>query len=324
MNRQESGGMTLIELLVVVAIIGVLMALLLPAVQAAREAARRAHCANNLKQIALAVHAYHGSHGRFPPGNVVGEAGSCPGAQGNVRLEDRANWLLAILPYLEQNVVWQGYDSEAYNAGEPNRIICQTYIPTYTCPSDLDADQLAIPASGPAAAHRLNLPYMPGSYRAVTGRSDGWRFLDSSELTSYPDAWRGPIHMIGAFGFKAERIRDVLDGTSQTLLAGESTTRTRPGWRTFWAYSHAHFSLSAVTPQPRILWGDYDRCLAAADSENPGRDGPCKRGWGSFHAGVVNFARCDGSVSPVSTSTDMDVLAALATIDGGESVVTPP
>jgi prepilin-type N-terminal cleavage/methylation domain-containing protein/prepilin-type processing-associated H-X9-DG protein len=316
-------GFTIVELLVVVTIIGVLIGLLLPAVQAAREAARRLHCANNLKQIGLALHNYHTVFRSFPPGNVVKEAGYCPGGRPDVELEDAANWLLAILPFVEQHVLAEGYDFSAYNEGVPNKRVRETFVGTYVCPSDPDCDELTVPAAGPAAAHALNVPYMPGSYRAVSGRSDGRRFLDSSQIASYPGQWRGAIHMVGAMGFEPERLRDIEDGSSHTLLAGESTTRTNRAWRTFWAYSFAYFSLSAVTPQERILLGDYDRCVASTGPANPGRDQPCKRGWGSFHGGGIHFVLCDGSVRFFDTSIDMELLATLATIAGGEPVRVP-
>ena len=315
-------GFTLVELLVVIAIIGILIALLLPAVQAAREAARRMQCAGHMKQVGLALHGYHATYGRFPPGNIVTEGGFCPGGMDTTSLSSTSNWLLDILPYLEQKVLADDYDFTAYNAGAINREICKTHVGVYTCPSDMDADSLLVPASGPAAFFDLNLPYMPGSYRGVTGRSNGfsYRFADSYQCTNYPNHWRGPLHMAGTLGLEQESLKNIQDGSSHTLFVGESTTRTNLSWRTFWAYSYAHFSLSAVTPQERILLGDYDRCV---DIGGRGGSYPCRRGWGSNHPGSLHFLMCDGAVQMIDINVDMELLAQLATIDGGETARLP-
>ncbi len=317
--KWRQGGFTLVELLVVITIIGILIALLLPAVQAAREAARRVDCANRLKQIGLAIHNYHAAARTFPPGNLIKTVGVCPGSGGaSAQSEDGTNWMISILPYVEQQALYERYDFSAYNEGLPNKSVRETAVAAYVCPSDQATSTLEVPGDGPAAA--MQLPYMPGSYRAVTGRSDGYRYLDSGDFSNYPLAWRGPIHAVGAGGFTTERIDDVVDGTSNTLMVGESTTRTNRRFRTFWAYSYAHFSLSGATPQERGLWGDYDRCVAAGGA---GSTFPCRRGWGSFHPGGMNFALCDGSVRFIPQTIDVEVLAQLATISGGEVAKVP-
>ena len=316
-------GFSLIELLVVITIIGVLIALVLPAVQAAREAARRLHCVNNLKQIGLALHNYHQTHTVFPPGNYAQTSGVCPGENGsNAASEDRSNWLIAILPHLELTALHGLFRPDVANESAANQPIRETVAPHYICPSDLDPTMPVVPARGPARASDQNVSYMPGSYRGVSGeRSDMNEFLDSGLCTSYPKQQRGPLHVVGVLGYRAESMTDIRDGSSNTLLVGESTTSTRPSYRTLWAYSFSFYSLSAATrQQSRTLLGDYNQCVQIGGD---GHGDPCRRGWGSFHPGGLNFALCDGSVRFLPTTVDMDLFADLATIDGGEPALPP-
>ena len=315
---RRTRGMTLVELLVVIAIIGILIALLLPAVQAAREAARRMQCQSNLKQIGVALHNYHSAYASFPPGNFAKTVGVCAGS--STKSEDGTNWMILILPYLEQKSLYDSYDMTVSNESAENRQLRETPVNTYACPSDVGTDELIVPTFGPAAPWNLNVAYMPGSYRGVSGRSDGKVFLDWSLDASYPHDWRGPLHVVGVLGLTAERIADIEDGSSNTLMVGESTTRTSPQLRTLWAYSYAFYSLSATTPQARVLYGDYDRC------QEEGGDGhslPCKRGWGSCHDGGMNFLLCDGAVRFVAQGIDVDLFAELGTLSGGELVQVP-
>jgi len=312
-------GFSLVELLVVMAIIGVLAGLLLPAIQASRESARRMHCMNNLKQIGLAIHAYHDAMGFLPAGNYVNNAAICPGSQG-YQTDDRANWMISILPYLEYRALGQAYVIHAPNEALVNRQVRESFIVEYACPSDQAADKLVVPALGPAADYSLNVPYMPGSYRAMAGRSDGLKFLDNGDFISFPKEWRGPIHTVGILGFTAEKFKNIRDGSSNTIMAGESTTRTCPEYRTLWAYSYSFYSLSSATPQARTLYGDYQK---ADDEGGKGNSLPCRRGWGGYHAQGINFLFCDGAVHFLGASIDMDLFTGLGTIDGKEMVQVP-
>jgi prepilin-type N-terminal cleavage/methylation domain-containing protein/prepilin-type processing-associated H-X9-DG protein len=324
---QRRAAFSLVELLVVIAIIGVLVSLLLPAVQAAREAARQLSCRNNLKQIGLALQDYHAALGSFPPGNYNASGGSCPGASEPTASYSSlfGNWAIAILPYIEQGELFDRYDLRYHNEAPENRMVREKSVAAYVCPSEVDGRTPVVPATGPARAAAAK--YAPGSYRAVTGRSDdGAEYLDSEMMSKYDLKSRGPIHALyTARAWKrlypaVETIDGIKDGSSNTLLIGEATTSTNTAFRTFWAYSYAYYSLSGVAAQSRILWGDYDRCVSA------GGDGlaiACKRGWGSEHPGGLHFAFCDGSVHFISTTVDIYLLANLATIEGGEAAQPP-
>jgi hypothetical protein len=302
---------TLIELLVVVAIVGILVAMLLVAVQQARAAAARVLCANNLKQIGIALHCFHDANGHLPPGSV-----SQPGAID----EYWGVWSVYALPFLEQESLGNGYDFNKLNwdTSTPGQgAVRQAAVKVFSCPADPTYEQLLHPESGDGAGQL----YRTGNYRANVGRgqSANTYFDFNSDATGLPMAWRGPMHATGFGGLTTERVQDILDGTSNTLLVVERSTKTHPQRHTFWAYAHASYWSSSAVPQSRILLNDYDACVAV----NPADDGPCKRGMSSFHnagANGFNALLCDGSVRFITAHIDLNILCALSTIAGGETM----
>jgi prepilin-type N-terminal cleavage/methylation domain-containing protein len=325
-SRHLSSAFTLVELLVVIAIIGILIALLLPAVQAAREAARRSQCSNNLKQIGLGSHNYHDTFGCFPPGAITD--GAC-GGQNN-----RINWAIALLPYMEQNAVYDLYDHSVYNSTPPNEALRQTLVATYLCPSDTGAGELQIPCTGPGGSvdrGGLGLEYRTGSYKSVAGciggnvglRDQGWwdRYIATWPLPEKNR--RGVMHLTGVQGWTCERMSTVRDGTSNTLLIGEKSTSTRRDIAAFWAYSYLSYSMGHTVEHPLAINNDIEACLTQAAAMGVWGGGACCNSWGSFHPGVVQFALADGSVRGLNTNIDLTLLCGLSTI-GGQEVVQAP
>jgi prepilin-type N-terminal cleavage/methylation domain-containing protein len=338
-------GFTLVELLVVIAIIGVLVALLLPAIQAAREAARRAQCQNNLKQIGLGVTNYDSAKGQFPPGSTTnGTAITAPNS---------STWTVDILPYAEQQQLFAIWNP-AVDFNQPaNQRLRETFLPMYLCPGEVEASQLYQPESGQGTGQF----WAPGSYRGMAGVTpgdNGQRYWDNPEsnlaanVPFMPDWTRGPLHAIfksttaGAAGdrkLKPVSIRNIPDGTSNTILAGEYVvnhpfaltdaglpTTTPPSTRrTLWCYAYTSYNMSGANKdRPWMLHTDYNHCRRTFD-RRPGvaEEHNCKRSWGSQHSGeVVQFVRCDGAVSTISMNIDMLVFAAMATT-AGEEVVNP-
>lgn len=313
-------GFTLVELLVVIAIIGVLVALLLPAVQSAREAARRMSCSNNLKQIGLALHNYHDVIRVFPPGNIT--EGPCCSTLSHII------WTISILPYLEGTNLANRYDYNQPNEHPNNAFVRTERVPVYECPADMHRGKQYNPASGPGSG----LFYRTGSYRGMGGV--GWqspgeplyrRQWDSSDILrpDCPRERKGVLHWVGRVNgigneYTSERIATITDGTSNTLMVGEYTTKTVERRTTFWAYAYTSFALSNMTPDSLTLIADYARCATRGD------DNPCKRAWGSFHpSGVIQWVKCDGSVFSFSPNVDLNVYWAMSTIGAGESVNMP-
>ena len=239
-SQEHEWGFTLIELLVVIAIIAILIALLLPAVQQAREAARRSACKNNLKQIGLALHNYHDAHTRFPYGSDYSENSLSP---------QTVNFLMMILPYVDQAPLYNTLvPLSTTPAGRPamhGLVGPLTYhaqpIPAYYCPSEI-GDQVKTglsvnywalaPSNGVAAVSSYrgsagNIShYQSGGGTTACGRCAGGACpcdLDPAlgQHTAYNGKTQNSLGMLFSAGV-SRKIKDVIDGTSNTLFVGET------------------------------------------------------------------------------------------------------
>ena len=162
-SRRSRWGFTLVELLVVIAIIGILIGLLLPAVQAAREAARRMKCASNLKQIGIAMHAYHSALETFPPGKISDLQSDGYTDNGNY-----FGWGALILPFCEAAQVQDlcDFNEKAYE--EKNVKAGQTILPIYICPTDGDRQVREVEYYNPDKGYALEkLELAPSHYAGV-------------------------------------------------------------------------------------------------------------------------------------------------------------
>ncbi len=183
-------GFTLIELLVVIAIIAILVALLLPAVQQAREAARRSQCKNNLKQVGVGLHNYHQTHGMFPLEGIWTRS-STSGAASNF------TWITMILPYLDHAPLYQEIDFDRPIFGQTTtdgKSIRGEKISSLICPSSRDIS---------ANTHGFSFTCYAGA--------EGWDWWDRGNEVY------GGVFTLG----KGRRMRDISDGTTNTIAVGE-------------------------------------------------------------------------------------------------------
>ena len=184
-RKRKRTGFTLVELLVVIAIIGILVALLLPAIQAARAAARRTQCQNNLKQIGIALHNYHAANKEFPAGmqfdvSPRNPLDRSPSAEESTKF--RPNWIIKILPYMEEQAIYDAFDFNQFISHQNNRAVRGTRIPTLLCPEDSGAE---VPFAGVTAAEGDN--WARGNY-ACNGDNEGADRMAGDEGSS--EDWR--------------------------------------------------------------------------------------------------------------------------------------
>jgi len=317
-QAKRAAGFTLIELLVVIAIIAVLIGLLLPAVQKVREAAARISCANNLKQIGLAMHNYQDAYSHLPPRSI--KSGG-------------ATWAVLILPFIEQGNGFALWDlSKLYIDQTP--AAQQVRVKIYTCPSRRDGSQLSIQEDGQGgvagtggqdAAHHA--PGQVGDYAASVGT-----FSDSTGASIWVSASANGAIIRGvspdANGrFQSQTsLAQIPDGTSNTFLVGEKhvpqvglyhvnygDSSVYNGW---WV---PYFCRLAGFEDPLGL-GPQDTSQSAGTNAG---DSTQARKFGSWHTGVCGFVFCDGSVHYIRSSIDTTTLSRLAQRADGQVVTLP-
>lgn len=323
---------TLIELLVVIAIIAVLIALLLPAVQQAREAARRSQCKNNLKQLGLALHNYHGTYNSFPIGARNNISNGCTG------------WRFSILSYLEQASLFNLGATSNWNIPiymtSPTSVndfptvsqqLFNRVVPVYQCPSSALPSMYAYSAAySTIGTVTMNHHYtgIMGAYPDPVGRTG----------VVYPAQYLHFPTSNGTFLFQESKsMRDMTDGTSNTIVVGEQSGNDRPSisvrqqanYHSGWAgasttgtvaswlatdpaggqhkYSSGITSLYH-TPNPRVV---------GEEGNQPWRSNTPLT---SFHTGGVQVLMGDGAVRFIGDAIHLQTLQQLAVRDDGKVV----
>jgi prepilin-type N-terminal cleavage/methylation domain-containing protein len=285
-------GFTLVELLVVIAIIGVLVAILLPAIQAAREAAKRTHCANNLKQMGVAINTFASANRQLLP----------PGSRDN-----RRHGLFSyLLPYIEEQAI---YDRilDLRNGNTHNDPMRHKVVATYICPS-YPYESLVV---GNSAG------FKNGALTHYQGVGGTLRTNNEPQVSS----GYGAIPLNGLFTWvKQRKISTVTDGLSNTLAIGEFNHR---------AISGSHSDVPGNV-RPWMLGDNGSKASYAfkvaqyAINANIDRDNggaPFNHlPFGSYHLGGCQFVMGDGSVHFLNDNINFDVFRALATCDGGEGI----
>jgi len=300
--RTRTSGFTLIELLVVIAIIAILMALLLPAVQAAREAARRSQCVNNLKQVGLALAIYEGTNRVLPPGYVsnfkIDGTDTGPGW----------GWAAMILPQVEQPAIFSSLNFSAAVENASNQTARLPIVSVYLCPSDsVEPSWTAWLRDAQGNRTQAICDVAPSNYVAMFGISEpgidgeGLFFRDSSVA-----------------------LRDITDGTSQTIAVGERSHKLGEATWTGVVTNAILFPPPGDSDgigRPRTENASGMVLGHAGERKGPGDPTSDVNQFYSLHSGRgVNFLFIDGHVTFLKATMNYQTYLALATRAGGEVI----
>ena len=299
-TRQRAAGFTLIELLVVIAIIAILIGLLVPAVQKVREAAARTQCINNLKQMALALHAYHDVYRVLP-------SGVTPGATANFM-----SFHVYLLPYVEQAPLYRQFNlSQRYDSAA-NKALALIRVPVYQCPSATQLYTLASSENSGGQQTWTNHYYgVAGPIGVNPQTGQAYTFLTTNQGN---ESTQGVLGM----GTKV-RLTNITDGTSNTLMLGELSWDAANSYR-IWT--------RGTYDDTRNPDRDLTCCRNVANAMNStrynGSNNWNNASFGSMHTGGANFAMADGSVHFLQAALPMNTYLSLASRNGGEAVSFDP
>lgn len=346
----KRNGFTLIELLVVIAIISILIGLLLPAVQKVREAANRMKCSNNLKQLGLALHAYEGANGYFPPAYQTADTKTTGSAFGITYPDDNGNslpgwaWGTLVLPYVEQDNLFRLFDMNAGCWAPQNAGAVKTKVNVFLCPSATGgSDGFDVQREGSDHRHGTPITLSNGNrvvfahshYVTNAGIHQPWgrRPAYSADFDipePIPENGNRLARIDGPF-YRNSRtsVAGVTDGLSNTIFLGEhSSILSNKTW--------VGVVPGAVTP-PRLdlkPWPSENNsagCLVGVHSGPDTHDHPeviihapndpfghTDEMWGE-HGNGCNILMGDGSVRFASTFIKPMAWVAISTRDGGET-----
>ena len=319
--KPARSAFTLIELLVVIAIIAILIGLLLPAVQKVREAAARMKCQNNLKQMALALHNYHDSNGKFPGG---GE-GSSLGGHG-------LSWMAHVLPHIEQGNIYNKFDLKGtpgqehtgifYHHNQTGGAANGAKISTFVCPSATLTEMMAVAGPCPLGVQRP-------TYVGIAGAADHPSAVNHGANQQHSPSGivsKGGVLPLGAIN-GGKNFAGITDGTSNTMAISEQSDfcRDSSGAKLDGRSDHGHTFLMGGIEGDLRTWNVTTLRYAinnrtwenvGVGDTHYGQNKPLD----SAHTGGVNAALCDGSVRFIRDSLDLPTLYNLGNRDDGNVV----